>query len=73
MLLRDWYDAFEDVVAQELRQAYPNAKAPAVAEVATAVVGMAFSVDSLTPLGDVADLFARSRRAALRLAATLGA
>lgn len=70
-LLRDWYDAFEEVVAEELRQAYPAADADAVAEGSTAIVGMAFSVDSLTPLGDVSDLFARSRRAALRLAGTL--
>ncbi len=70
-MLRRWYDGFEDLVAKELRNAYPAAKPAAVAEVATAIVGMAFSVDSLTPLGDVSDLFARSRRAALRLAGTL--
>ena len=70
-LLRDWYDAFEEVVAEELRAAYPAAQTGAVAEVATAIVGMAFSVDSLTPLGDVSDLFARSRRASLRLAESL--
>lgn len=71
-MLLDWYDAFEAIVAAELRVAYPRAKRARVAEVATAIVGMAFSVDSLTPLGDVKDFFARSRRAALRLAATLG-
>ena len=72
-LLRGWYDAFEDIVAGELRAAHPKAGRAAQAEVATAIVGMIFSVDSLTPLGDVADLFARSHRAAARLAATLGA
>lgn len=71
-LLRDWYDAFEAIIAAELRKAYPKARRGAVAEVASAIAGMAFSADSLTPLGAVDDLFARSRRAALRLAATLG-
>ncbi|NIA68178.1 TetR/AcrR family transcriptional regulator [Pelagibius litoralis] len=71
-MLRHWYDGFEDVIALELQTAYPAAKRAAVAEVATAIVGMAFSVDSLTPLGKVDDLFQRSQRAALRLAATLG-
>ncbi|WP_422369561.1 TetR/AcrR family transcriptional regulator [Pelagibius sp.] len=70
-MLRRWYDGFEDLVAEELRTAYPAAKPAAVAEVATAIVGMAFSVDSLTPLGKVDDIFRRSGRAALRVAATL--
>lgn len=70
-MLRRWYDGFEEIVALELQGTYPAARRAAVAEVATAIVGMAFSVDSLTPLGKVDDLFQRSRRAALRLAATL--
>lgn len=71
-LLRGWYDAFEEIIAGELRQAYPKAMKAARTEVATAIVAMAFCADSLTPLGDVRDIFARARRAALRLAATLG-
>ncbi|HIC81235.1 MAG TPA: TetR/AcrR family transcriptional regulator [Kiloniellaceae bacterium] len=70
--LRAWYGAFEKIVAEELGRAYPKAKRGLRAEVASGIVGMAFSADSLTPLGDGKALFARSRRAALRLAATLG-
>ena len=70
--LRAWYEAFEKIVAEELGRAYPKAKRGPRAEVATGIVGMAFSADSLSPLGDAKALFTRSRRAALRLAATLG-
>jgi AcrR family transcriptional regulator len=72
-MLRVWYDDFEAVIFTELRRAHPKAKRAAVAEVATAIVAMAFCADSLTPLGETGPIFARSRRAAHRLAATLAA
>ena len=70
-LLRRWFDDFEATIAGELRGAYPEAAEEDLCAVTTGLVGIYFSVDSLTPLGPLPELFERSRRAALRLVGTL--
>ena len=66
-----WYRGFEAALAGELRAACPDAPEEKVLEVATALTGLYLSIDSLTPLGPLDDVWARSRAAALGLVAGL--
>ena len=70
-LLQRWLAGTEQAVFEELLRAYPTRSEETLRSVATGLLGMAFSADSMDRLGTKGALFERSRKAALRLTGTL--
>lgn len=70
--LRQWYVDFENIVIDELRQAYSIAPMGDVRAVATGVVGIYFSVYSIAGLGQAEQMLRQSRCACEKLIGTLG-
>ena len=69
--LRRWTEDFAGAIVEELQGSFPAADPGAVREVAVGVVGIYFTVDSLTLLGPMTNYRAASKRAAQRLVSTL--
>ena len=70
-LLQRWLTGTEQAVFEELQCAYPTRSEAILRSVATGLLGMVFSADSMDRLGAKGALFERSREAALRLVGTL--
>lgn len=69
--LRRWTEDFVRAIAEELQGSFPAADPEVVREVAIGVVGIYFTVDSLTLLGPMTNYRAASKRAAQRLVSSL--
>lgn len=69
--LRNWIEDFTDGIAQELGRSYPATDPASLHEVAAGLVGIFFTVDSLTPLGPMPRFRAASKAAAERLVSGL--
>lgn len=65
--MRDWATDFVTTLVAAIRQDYPDANEATVSAVAAGVSGIYFNIESLSPLGDMPELFDASRRAALLL------
>ena len=69
--LRRWTEDFTSRIAEELGRSFPAAEPAARKEVAAGIVGIYFTVDSLTPLGAMPRFRAASKAAARRLVSSL--
>jgi len=69
--MRDWSMHFTGMLEKVAAAAHPHAPQDLVAAAAAGITGIYFNVESLRPLGDIPDLAAASKRAALLLAAAL--
>lgn len=67
-----WIRAFAEAIDAQLRADHPNADASDVKVVASGIMGLYFTVDSIAALADMQDLRLASRQSAHRLAASLG-
>ncbi len=71
-LMKRWTREFIASVRGVVRSDAPNASGQELDAVAAGVAGIYFNTDSLTPMGDMADVRDASKRAALMLVSTLG-
>jgi len=70
--LRRWTEGYRWALAAEFERNHPGAEPGACADVAAGIVGITFTVESLSLLGRMGKYRAASKRAARRLIATLG-
>ena len=70
-LMRNWLNEFVSRFAEIARKEFPNAESDQLNTVVTGITGIYFTLDSLTPLGELKSFNAHSHKAAKRLISTL--